>query len=90
MRGEGETVRGVQKGQAMSKKLQWTVERCDQLAELRELVREAGSINRGNMVIERLARCIELAERLNGRDGFLAFLDDLAIAEREARKGARG
>ena len=69
-------------------KAQWTDERCKELEELGVLLREVAGINRGSNAIERIRRCIELAETLdrddivNGRDSLRTFLRGLAIADR--------
>ncbi len=40
----------------------WTIERAQALASLQALVREAGSVNGGNRIIERLQRLEKLGE----------------------------
>lgn len=65
----------------------WDEGRHDDLKALQRLIREVGSINTGSHCLERIARCIELAETLDrsdyrtGRMTFLNFLTELAIAE---------
>jgi hypothetical protein len=72
----------------------WTDDRCNELELLGQLLREVSSINHANNCLERIARCIELAEKL-GRDDFftcrdsmLTFLRGLAIADRNLRQDA--
>lgn len=66
----------------------WDDRRCAELKLLAELVREAGSLDSGNRVLWRIARCIEIAALLSrtdwdtGRRSLLQFLDELAIADR--------
>lgn len=68
----------------------WTDDRCAELDQLRTLLREVSAIDNGNHCLERIARCIRLADSLTafdtGRRVFVGFLEDLAIADRSARK----
>jgi hypothetical protein len=76
----------------MANELDWTDERCCELAELQQLVSVAGSMNRGSNVVEKIKLLEELAAKLqmsdlrNGRGSFMSFLNDLAIADREAKR----
>lgn len=78
--------------------LLWTDERCKQLDQFERLIREVRSINSGSHCLERIARCIELADALDrweleleyvGRSSFRTFLNTLAIADREGRASAK-
>lgn len=66
----------------------WTEDRCAELDELVDLLREVAAINHGSNCLERIRRCIALAEKLSrdaiseNRDSLLTFLRGLAIAER--------
>ena len=66
----------------------WTDDRCVELDALSELLREVSAINHGSNCLERILRCIDLAEKLSrdaiseNRDSLLTFLRGLAIAER--------
>ena len=72
--------------------LQWDDKRCAELGQFERLLHEVLSINKGGQCLERIARCIELAGPLNNFDykgermTFRQFLNDLAIADRLARK----
>ena len=74
--------------------LAWTDERCKELDELGTLLREVASINHGSNCLERIHRCIALAEKLNRddlfrcRDSLHTFLRGLAIAERSTGPAA--
>lgn len=69
--------------------LVWTDDRCQELDDLGTLLREVASINSGSGWIDRIERCIALAEKLNrddllkSRDSLHSFLRGLAIADRE-------
>jgi hypothetical protein len=71
---------------------QWDAARFSELGTLQRLVREVSTINRGNHCLERIAECIELAEKLDatnfrtGRRSFIGFLDNLAITASQAMK----
>ena len=73
--------------------VRWTDERCKELDELGVLLREVAGINRGSNAIERIQRCIEIAEKLDrddivsGRDSLRTFLRRLAIADRSGHVG---
>lgn len=69
----------------------WTDDRCAELEQLRQLLRDVSAINNGSHCLERIARCIEIADALQqtdftGRRSFYGFVEDLAIADRSARK----
>lgn len=74
--------RGVRPG------ARWDDERCAELEMLQRLVREVASINSGNRCLQRIADCIDMAEKLNGtnydtgRSGFVRWLYELAIDDR--------
>lgn len=74
--------------------LAWTKDRCKELDELGTLLREVSSINHGNNCLERIARCIALAEKLNRddlfkcRDSLHNFLRGLAIEDRSNHPAA--
>ena len=69
-------------------KLNWTDDRVEELEDLGTLLREVAAINHGSNCLERLQRCIALAEALNredfprGRESLHSFLRRLAIADR--------
>jgi hypothetical protein len=73
--------------------MKWTNERAEELRELEHLLHEIQAINRGSHVIERLQRCIELADKLDKTDigrrhqSFVAFLRDLCIEDRSSAAG---
>jgi hypothetical protein len=74
--------------------LAWTDERCKELDELGTLLREVAAINHGSNCLERIQRCIALAEKLNRddlfkcRDSLHKFLRGLAIADRSSGPAA--
>ena len=74
--------------------LAWTEDRCKELDELGTLLREVASINHGNNCLERIQRCIALAEKLDHNDLFKCrdslhnFLRGLAIADRSSGPAA--
>ena len=74
--------------------LAWTDERCKELDELGTLLREVASINHGSNCLERIQRCIVLAEKLDRddlircRDSLHNFLRALAIADRSTGPAA--
>ena len=67
---------------------QWDDERCAELELLQRLVREVSSINSGNRCLQRIAECIEMAEKLSrtnydtARPGLVRWLHELAISDR--------
>lgn len=71
--------------------LAWTEDRCKELDELGTLLREVARINHGSNCLERIQRCIVLADKLNSddlftcRDSLHHFLRGLAIADRITR-----
>lgn len=74
--------------------LAWTEDRCKELDELGTLLREVSSINHGSNCLERIARCIALAEKLSRddlfkcRDSLHNFLRGLAIEDRSNHPAA--
>lgn len=68
--------------------LAWTDDRCAELELLGTLLREVASINHANNCLSRIARCIDLAERLSRddlvacRNSLLSFLRAQAIDDR--------
>jgi hypothetical protein len=68
----------------------WTDDRCKELEELGTLMREVAAINHGSNCLERIHRCIALAEKLSRddlfrcRDSLHNFLRGLAIADRSS------
>lgn len=74
--------RGVRPG------ARWDDDRCAELEMLQRLVREVSSINSGNRCLQRIAECIEMAEKLNStnydtaRPGLVRWLHELAIEDR--------
>ena len=70
--------------------LDWDDSRCEELAYFGLLLSEVASLNKGSHVIERMQRCIEIAERLDRADiripraSFNQFLRGLAVEERSA------
>lgn len=72
--------------------MKWTKDRAEELRLLQQLLNDVQTINRGSHVLERLARCIDLAEKLdrhdleNGRPSFMSFLSDLYLDERAKNK----
>lgn len=66
----------------------WDELRCEEYGLLETLLSEVSALNRGSHAIERMQKCIEIAERLNrtnldsGRMSFCAFLRDLARKDR--------
>lgn len=69
----------------MDVKLNWPDDRLNELEQLRQLIREVRMINNGNHCLDRIARCIELAAKLDEssrrarRLSFMSFLESLAI-----------
>lgn len=67
--------------------MMWTEQRRVELEQLRQLLIECITINRGSHVIERLQRIEKLASELwesdlsNGRESFHTFLVGLVISE---------
>ena len=72
----------------------WTDDRCKELDELGTLLREVARINHGSNCLERIQRCIALAEKLDRddlfkcRDSLHTFLRELAIADRSTGPAA--
>lgn len=70
----------------------WNDERCSELELLQRLVREVSTINNSNRCLERIADCIDMAEKLNATDydtcrpGFVRWLHELAIADRFSKE----
>lgn len=68
--------------------MNWTDDRTTELTELWDLLNEVSVINKGNCVLERLQKCISLAEKLKtsdietGRMSFITFLNQQAIKDR--------
>lgn len=68
--------------------LVWTDDRCEELESLGELLRSVANINSGSGCLQRIARCIDLAESLlhedldRGRESFYRFTRRLAIEDR--------
>lgn len=66
----------------------WDESRCKEYEMLETLLSEVSSLNRGNHVIERMQKCIDIAERLNstnldsGRMCFRGFLHRQIIKDR--------
>lgn len=85
--GVGPVERGV-------RPLAWTDDRCQELDELGTLLREVAAINNGSNCIERIQRCIALADKLKRddlfkcRDSLHSFLRGLAIADRSSGRVA--
>lgn len=69
-------------------KLNWTDDRVKELEDLGALLREVAAINHGSNCLERIQRCIALAEALGRedvsgcRESLHGFLRRLAIADR--------
>lgn len=63
----------------------WTIDRREEVTKLQTLLSELTTINHGSGAIQRLERCIQLAEELrhsdlrNHRSSFPQFLTDLAL-----------
>lgn len=66
----------------------WDESRCEEYELLETLLSEVSSLNRGSHVIERMQKCIDIAERLSrtdlnsGRDSFVRFLLKEALKDR--------
>jgi hypothetical protein len=81
--------------QSSVRPLAWTDARCKELDELGTLLREVAAINHGSNCLERIQRCIALAEKLDRddlskcRDSLHNFLRGLAIADRSALERLR-
>jgi len=77
----------------MSKPI-WTPDRLDDLAALGTLLRGVSSINRSTHCLERIARCIEIADKLtafgDGKVSFHEFLRERARAEYAAQAKTTG
>ena len=71
--------------------IDWDDSRCEELTDFGVLRSEVAALNKGSHVIERMRRCIEIAERLNRtyilipRESFNQFLKRLAIKERTCK-----
>jgi hypothetical protein len=68
----------------------WTDDRIAELEDFERLLREARAINSSNNCLERIARCIDLADDLSltnsatHRPSFREFLRDISIADQTA------
>lgn len=68
----------------------WPEDRRKELAELQELLREIKTVNHGSNALGRIARCIEIAEKLTYtdidkcRDDFFSFLISQAVTRHPA------
>ncbi len=68
--------------------LKWDNHRCDQMKQMQDLIFEVSCINSGNHCLERIRKCIDIADELrkydrnSGKKNFHDFLADLAIEER--------
>lgn len=66
----------------------WTDDRCAELDALSTLLREVSTIDRGSGCLQRIAKCIDLAESLSktdfatARPGFSRWLEELAVKDR--------
>lgn len=69
----------------MNDELQWTEERCQQLADLELVIREVANANSANNFLHRMNKASKLAEQLlNGSyPAFVLFLNRLAIENRQ-------
>jgi hypothetical protein len=61
--------------------MNWTEQRCEQLAMLRRTLAIAGSLNRGNNITTKITD-LENACQMLDNEGFIQFLHELAIEER--------
>lgn len=72
--------------------IRWDDSRCDELKMLQMLILEVLAIDRGNRCLQRIAWCIETAEKLDAMDyardraGFVNWLEEIANADRRAAK----
>ena len=72
--------------------MNWTEERLEELETLRQLLNECQQIDSANNVIGRLARIVQMAERLNRTDyerrhtSLMQFLWALAIDNQKQEK----
>ena len=70
----------------------WPEDRRKELAELQELLREIKTVNHGSNALGRIARCIEIAEKLTYTDmdtcrqDFFSFLVNQAVTRHPANK----
>ncbi len=68
----------------------WDKARCEELKTLRLLLQEVRDIDNGNRCLDRIARCIQMADSLcafdlnSGRRNFIDFLTCVAIDGRVA------
>lgn len=68
----------------------WPEDRRKELAELQELLREIKTVNHGSNALGRIARCIEIAEKLTYTDidtcrqDFFSFLVNQAVTRHPA------
>lgn len=68
----------------------WTNKRCEDLEKLERFLADIRGINNGSSFLEKVARCILLADELSTTDWvsdipkqhFVAFLNDCAICDR--------
>lgn len=73
----------------------WPEDRRKELAELQELLREIKSVNHGSNALGRIARCIEIAEKLTDLDmetcrpDFFSFLVNQAVTRHPANDPVR-
>jgi len=71
--------------------MNWTEDRVEEFKKLEELIGTTSLLNNGNMFLERTTKAIQLAKELqendlrNGRVGFLSFLRDIIIADRQTK-----
>lgn len=71
------------------KSRKWNKSRRKELAMLQELLREVASINSGNCCLERIRRCIGMAEKLHlsslekPRKSFMSFLIAAAAGQED-------
>jgi hypothetical protein len=76
----------------MNDKLKWTDTRCTQLESLHRLVRLTRGLNHGSGIVDKIAECEAIADDLTAfhfdppTTSFLDFINELAIADRTARK----
>lgn len=76
-------------------KINWPEFRLAQFDMMVELIREVSAMNRANCILERMKKCIELADRLDRFDmdlrksSFVQFLKDLAYERVEEPKSAK-
>lgn len=72
----------------------WDDSRLDDLDSLEKLVRGMSALSSASGCLQRLAECVELAKKLDNTDwderrpSFLSWLNQQAIADRQAAKSA--